>query len=190
MLSFALHIKPATIVIFVCIVWVVLGTYLIGMPASQSLAAKTAELTEKEQEAERLSQRKTALGSLETKLTRYDSELQRLFVAYPTDEQIVEAMVQLQGMADRSGVVVADMKPARAQVNGLPVNLTTTGSYENTTKLLKEFELNLRPVKVESFSFSKTTDDSDSVTGTFQLSLGFAQSASAVVTTPTTQEGL
>ncbi len=188
--SFAFHIKPATIVILACIVWVVLGTYLVGLPFSEKLAVKTAELSQKEQEADRLAQRKEALSSLETKLAKYDTELQRLFVAYPTDEQVVEAMIQLQGMADRAGVAVADMKPAKSQVNGLPVNLTTTGSYENTIKLLKEFELNLRPVKVEAFSFAKATDQSDNVTGTFQLSLGFAQTAPAPVTSPAVQEGL
>lgn len=187
--SFAFHIKPAVIIIAGCLLWVVLGTYFIGLPQSRTLADRTATLAQKEREVDRLTKRQAALTSLGTKLASYDALLERLSIAYPADEQVVEAMVQLQTMADHAGVAIAEMKPTRAQAGGLPVNLTTTANYTNTVAFLRELKQNIRPIRVDAISFVKATDGSENLIATYQISFGFA--ATTMVTSPaSTKEGL
>ncbi len=185
--SYALHIKPSVIIIVSCLLWVIAGTYFFGLPLSRELAARTAVLAQKERQSERLTKRQKALTSLQTKLGNYDALLQRLSIAYPSDEQVVEAMVQIQSMTVQAGLNIIELKPTRAQAGGLPVNLTTSGNYANTIVFLNQLKHNIRPVRVDAFSLAKATDGSENIIATYQLSLGFA-SVSQVVTSPSTKE--
>lgn len=147
-----LSIKPQAIIIFVAVLVVGLATYFLAIPQAGKLKINSTELTAKKAEAARLEERKNSLINLTTKLPSYAADIERLSLAYPKEDQVVEALIQAQTMIERAGVTINNLAPAQGEPGSLKVGMVLKGSYAALINLLHEFERNLRPVVVRQLT--------------------------------------
>ena len=189
MTSAQLHLKPNNIIVLVALVVVVAGTYFIAKPQSDRLQQATQSLKLKQYEVDRLTKQKKTLEDLALQLPQYQEEVNKLAIAYPIDEQAIEALIQTKTIADRSSIAVTDIAPSKGTAGLLPVTLSTRGSYESFTTFFRELYANLRPTIVKSINFTSNAEaDKGNLTGS--LTLNFAYDGTASVTpTPSASLG-
>lgn len=179
--SFKLNTNELVVALAVLIVIGV--TYWLALPQARTLTAVTSELKGKEAEQAKLEQKYNSLTQLASVFASHQEDIDRLTIAYPTEEQSVEAMIAAQAMAERSGVSVVDITPSTAKGNALPVVMNVTSTYGAFSSLLREFYNNLRPVAINSLTISAGSENTKGLVSA-NLSVGFgwqpAPSPSAV----------
>lgn len=145
-------IKVQDLISLVAIMAAAAITYFLALPQATTLRAKASQLQEKTAQVKQLNQQVADLEDLTTRLPQLQSELSRLSLAYPRDPQVVEAMIQAQAIAERAGVKINSISPAKPKGTSLPITLNVEGSYQALGNLLREFDSNLRPALVQSVS--------------------------------------
>ncbi len=168
-------IKPASLILGFSIIAILAGTYFLAIPQAKALREKTKELKTKEAQLSSLEERKRSLIALGNALPTYRRQIDRLAVAYPKESQAVEALLQLQTMADRSGVAIVTMSPGKAKGGGLPVSMQLRSSYGALNVFLGELYTNIRPIALKAMSVTTAGKEGSFVTT--NLSLEFASSA-------------
>ena len=146
--------------------------YFVTIPQAAALKLKTTELSAKTAEIGRLETQIESLRSFQAKLPQYQSAVTRLGIAYPKEEQQVEALIQAQALVERSGMSVDTLSPGKAKQGSLPISLSLKGSYLALGNLLRELNSNLRPVLVESLNIA-SGNEKEAGTLSVTLSTGF-----------------
>ncbi len=186
--SKALSIKPADIIVIVALLWVVGGTYFIAFRLANGLHDKMTTLHKDQAQETALRVKEKNLSELATAFSEHQTELDRLKVAYPNEEQAAEAMIEIQTMAAQAGVTVSSLTPSHGSADALPVAVAVTGSYQNINSFLHGLYANLRPVVVQNVSIAGGATDttgapaansSSNLTATVSLSLSYNSSATS-----------
>jgi Tfp pilus assembly protein PilO len=181
--SFAL--KPTDIIILAAVVWVGAATYFIALPQAKRLQANTTTLKTKEAEAEQLERRVETLTILKDQIAEHQEDVKNLAIAYPSEEQQVEALIQAQTMAEHAGLAISDLTPSKGHTGIMPMALNLRGSYQAINTMLKEFYNNVRPAIVRSFTATAGTDKSKSdVSGSFNVGFAYNETAATLATSP------
>lgn len=173
MTKFRIKIKPQTIVITLSVLITVSLTYFVAMPQATKLAVRTAELTTKKEQARQLEERRNSLLKLTDKLPGYAADIERLALAYPQEEQTVEALIQAQAIIERSGLTIDSLAPSKTNIGALQVSMVLKGSYESLINLLRELDSNLRPVIINNLSVQAGASDKEVGVLTVNISAGF-----------------
>lgn len=147
-----LSLKPTTIIILVAFVLVLGGTILIAKPQAEKLNNQIVTRKQKEVEAKQLEEKYKALVTLANELGSKTEEINRLSIAYPGEEQVVEALVQSQTMAGQAGVTIVSLAPSRGKAGGVPIAMNVKGTYQAVSSLLRELNNNLRPTIIRSLN--------------------------------------
>jgi len=121
--SKALSIKPADIIVIVALLWVVGGTYFIAFRLANGLHDKMTTLHKDQAQETALRVKEKNLSELATAFSEHQTELDRLKVAYPNEEQAAEAMIEIQTMAAQAGVTVSSLTPSHGSADALPVHI-------------------------------------------------------------------
>lgn len=128
-----------------------------------------------------LEDRMAQIEKLEKDFITYRSQLDQLRVAAPPSEDYPELLVQLQTLADRSGVTISSITPGRnvEAVDSVPITLTVRSSFPQMLDFAQRIEKNLRPATVKSVSLIDGTEATgdEPLNGTIQLD--FARTAAA-----------
>lgn len=177
MKKFALKFKLTDMLAVAAAAVVVLVTYFVALPQAQKLKTQAATLQTKEAEVARLQQYHNGLVEIGNRLPQYSRQIERLSLAYPKNEQTVEAMLQIQTMAERAGLALVNLTPAKPKAGSLPVTITGRGSYQALTNFLRELQFNIRPAVVRSLSVTAAGEKEEGVVlTTATIALPFAAS--------------
>lgn len=144
-------LRPEDLVVVICLLVVGCVTYFVAMPQATTLKEQSVALAAKQAEAKVLNQRIADLTSLSDRLPRYTAAIDRLALAYPKEEQQIEAFIQAQTIVERSGMTVVNLAPGKAKDGKLPIAFSLTGSHEALNRLFQELNENLRPITIESW---------------------------------------
>lgn len=158
-----ISIKPVDLVVIISILFIGLTTYYIAAPQAAKLKELTTERKSKEAEESRLRERVANLNELASSLTEHKDDIARLQIAFPADEQVLEAMIQAQTMIERAGLAIVNLAPSKSKDGNLPVAMSVKGSYATLNKLLLELYRNLRPVVVKSLAITPERDKNENI---------------------------
>lgn len=165
-----ISLKPVDLVVIISLLFIGLATYYLAVPQASRLKELTSERKSKEAEEQRLKQRIDDLFELASSLASHKDGIDRLEVAFPKDEQVVEAMIQAQTMIERSGLAIVNLAPSKSKDGNLPVAMSVKGSYTTLNALLRELYRNLRPILVKSLAIVPERDKEQNV-GQLSISL-------------------
>lgn len=186
MTKLKLSLKPATIIILVAFVLVLGGTILIAKPQAEKLNNQIVTRKQKEVVAKQLEEKYKALVTLANELGSKTEEINRLSIAYPSEEQVVEALVQSQTMAAQAGVTIVSLTPSRGKAGGVPIAMNVRGTYQAVSSLLRELNNNLRPTIIRSLNIIA---GSEKEPGVVNASLIVTYEFSAKAAPPTSATG-
>lgn len=181
--SSQLSIRPESIVMLISLLIIGAVTYFLAMPQAGKLKAQSAQLQQKQTEHKALEDKRNALVDLSQRIDQYQADIERLGVAYPREEQAVEALIQAQQMAQRAGLGVTSLTPSKATNGSLAIAMTLKGSYDGLVKMLYEIDANLRPITVHSVSITPASEK-DAGLLTLNLTTTFAYNSAAAAATP------
>ncbi len=180
-----LSIKPADAIVGIAILVVAGLTYFIARSQASALVVKHQDLQQKQTQLAQLENKRTELTSIANELDTYQADADLLKIAYPVDDQSIEALIQTEAMAQRAGVATSGLTPNKAEPGKLVINLSTESSYSAFIKLLEEFQNNLRPVLISSLSLSAGAESkADTVVGTIVANFAYGGAAAGTPSVP------
>lgn len=156
-----ISIKPQSIIIAIAAAVTIATTYFVAIPQASRLSNLTTELTVKKEQSRLLNNRRDSLQTLTFKLPGYAADIERLALAYPQEEQTVEALIQAQAMIERSGMAVESLAPTKSEERGLQMTMVLKGSYESLISLLRELDDNLRPVIIDNITVQAAANEKE-----------------------------
>ncbi len=138
----------------------------------------------KKVEAQALTNKVTALQTLQAKFANQKQDLQLLQTALPSTANPQEIIVMLDSIATKTGVNISNIQPSQKPTVGstIPtadVMVTVDGAYSNQVAFEKAVENNVRPVILKSMTLVANASGS-SLTGTYDL--GFLIGSNSSVT--------
>ncbi len=170
-------VKPADLVSFGTIVIIVSLTYFWAIPQTKGLKQSIDTVSLKKQELDAAQKKYQTLSQLVQDMPKYKDDLDKFSIAYPKSEQLIEALIQTQILAQKAGVTISGLTPGAAAAGQLPVSLSVVGKYSAVNTLFKELTTNLRPVSIKNYSLTPGGESGgDQINA--QLSLNFAYDAS------------
>lgn len=175
-----LSLKPTDLVVVggVILVWI-LG-YVLFKPQITQLQGSLTTESIKAQEASQLHERYTNLQSAVSLLPQYSKQIDLLSAAFPNEEQSAQALVQLQTMADRSGLALNNVSPAQSKSGVVSVTAVFKGSYQSYQNLMKEINNNVRPITIRSMSLTTESDlQRNVINGNFVFDFPYSASAAS-----------
>lgn len=145
------------------------GVYVQG----QSYHDSKLTADSKKIEADALTNKVSALQTLQSKFASQASSLQRLQTALPSDARPQEIIVMIDSIATKSGVNVNNIQPDQqhliaSKVPTANVTVTVTGNYAAQVAFAQAVEQNLRPIIINNFNLVANGDGS-SLSGTYDL---------------------
>lgn len=115
------------------------------------------------------------LDALKAGLTTTKAAVDELNLAYPRDASLPEVLVQLQAISSQSQMKVNSLSVDTSdKAGGVPISLSTTGTFDQLRSFLQLLESSRRPISVQSIALSGAADGS--LTSTFTLAMLFVGS--------------
>lgn len=124
-----------------------------------------------------------AKRDVETAVSSFKLDLNRISRVYPAFEEMPELYVQMESMVNRLpsnlkfkyvlGIPTTDATGVK-----IPVNITASGSYADLKTLIATLEETIRPITLAQVGFEPTKDQEGKLTGGYNLSAqGYVRSA-------------
>ncbi len=175
------HAKRSPIPIVVCVLIVGAVTWWYTKPtisAVRTLRTASQENRRLTQEAEvqveRLTKLKSGIESTRSAATE-------LNLAFPRDAQLPEVLVQLEVIAAESKMKINSLSVDTVpKPGGVPISISTTGTFEQLQSFLALIESSRRPIIVQSISLSGGTEGN--LTTTFTLEMLYQGAAADALT--------
>lgn len=199
-------IAQVSMELFLSIGAVLFFTIFAIQPTLVTMSDLIAELEEKRNLDQQLSQKVAALSTAQTMYLQVESRIPVLYEAIPTSPQIKEALLILEKVASDRALVIenltirevpqeieADVARPSTVRTSIPVTLSINGTYPNISGYIEDIMSLRRTFIVESITFSRTDERGlESLRANITLSLPFytdenriSENEERVVETPT-----
>lgn len=149
--------KTTTIVPLSILVILALG-YFVILPMMSSLKEFNLKIAAKDQENSEMGQKISDLNSLKTEFNNAKQDVELLGLALPSSDQVPEILVQLETIANKSGMIISNLQPGKSSSLGTAFNLTTQGNFSALDLFVNSLEKNLRPIQIKSMNLSSSTN--------------------------------
>lgn len=115
------------------------------------------------------------IDDLSAKYNQASSDLDKLALAIPSDQQFPELLIQFEEMVKRNGLVATSIKlegaeeapkdqiGGRRSIRTLSMSIGVDGSYSGFKGFLEDVEKNVRLMNISAISFTKPTDEKSEV---------------------------
>lgn len=173
--------------------------FFIINPQLANLKKNNLQATAKKMESQEKVQKVENLKALQSKFAQSRSTLNKLSVALPKGEKVGEILVQLEVMANKSGVAVISYSPSmimnttdqnqaqnestnqavsantssssseQIQIGTYSFNISVEGKYSAIVKFLKNTEVNLRPLKITKAELAGGDGDDPVIIASFYV---------------------
>ncbi len=177
------------------LLWALLGLLGVGAvvyfyvaPQRSAVLAVRADSLAAAEDIDALQERVSTIVALGTTLEGRAADLKRLDLAVPQTDGSEDLLVALSDSAERSGVVVTAVAPAvSTSAGGHAVTVTVRGSYGGVRLFVGTLTDLVRPIAIDSLTFSATAElaGGSLMNATLELraaALGTAQSPSPAST--------
>lgn len=167
---------PRNLIIFILLIFLVLGTIFIWWPKYQDFSALNLKIKEKETELQNKEEYFSDLSQLSRKLKEeYSSEIAKIDLALPTDFSVFELLILLKKESSQNGLILekfdigsipslgASKEPL--EVREIPINISLFGSYSALKNFLSSLQKNTRIFDVKSISFSSSKKEEEKKEG-------------------------
>jgi Tfp pilus assembly protein PilO len=182
----AIGMKPADALLIVAVLLILGVTYYVTIPQAKKLQGQRQQVVAKEAELAQLKKRIDTLNVLQPQLASRKTEVDKLTIAFPSEEQAAEALIQSKTMIEEAGLSIASLAPTKGVNGSLPVNMVLKGSFQALDTLLRGFKTNLRPIIVKNYTAAAGEDENRSLLNVNILTSFEYNKASSVTATPAT----
>lgn len=130
--------------------------WFLARPALASLKETSLQVAAKTIEIDQTQTKLEAVKKLKTEFNVNPDAYRRLQIALPSAANAADIIVQIEALAQSSGVEVSSFVPSAAadSSRGSEFNLSIKGGYSAVANFLKNTENNLQPLGVKSLSLA------------------------------------
>lgn len=154
--------QSSTIILISILVIAAVAYFFINSYISQikdlniKLSARSDEITQMQSKID-------ALNSLKNDFSQNSDKAKKLGLALPSGDQIPEVLVQLETIANSSGLKVSSIMPAKENAkNALSLSLSLQGEYPGLVSFISSLEKNIRPVNIKTINLASVTKENQS----------------------------
>lgn len=168
------------IISLISLIIAIILIFVFVVPSWNALGIIKNELSQKQIELKQLKQRLNVIDKLKTKYQKSESEIQKVFLALPKQEDIPNLIVQFEALAEMQGLILDSISfgqvdkgdtqsktkatgvvqnedgviKTSSSLRSLNVDMGLSGSYANFKSYLNALANNIRSMNVESISFN------------------------------------
>ncbi len=166
--------ERTTLAMILAIVLTLGGVYFGLRPLVADYQAAQVAVGARGLEIEALNERKIKLVQLEGQFNKFETQIQQLELAVPSEPQYPEILEQLTALANEAQLTLTSIQPQQSDLvntTSVPINLTVRGAFPGMLAFAQKIETNLRPITVTSVSLIDSGDQNtaNQLTATIQM---------------------
>ncbi|MCL5795162.1 MAG: type 4a pilus biogenesis protein PilO [Patescibacteria group bacterium] len=160
------------IITIICLAAILLVGWFLLVPSVENLKNASLKVAAKDNEINAINKKVNDLNTLKSEFNNFQDEVNILSVAAPSTDQMPEILIQLQALAQKSGLEINSIQPNTASTKSLAVNLGVKGGFPNMLIFLQNLEKNIRIMQVKTVNLASTQKDNQTtLTATFGLEI-------------------
>ena len=164
------HAQTSPILVVVCVLIVGAVTWLFTKPTIVSVRTARAESQENRRLTREAEVQVERLTKLKSGIESTQSAAEELNLAFPRESQLPEVLVQLEAIASESQMKINSFSVDTApKPGGVPISISTSGSFEQLQSFLALLESSRRPIIVQSISLSGGAEGNLTTTFTLEM---------------------
>jgi Tfp pilus assembly protein PilO len=155
------------------VVIIVVGYFLIA-PSISALSDTENKIATSEANIKQYQNRIDTLTSLQTQVNQNADILKKISLAYPSNDQMPEILVQIENMARTSNLGVNTIQPTKSSTDLIvPINLSIQGDYIGFKAFLTKMENNIRTMNIKSINLSSSVkkDEGSMINATLNMEI-------------------
>ena len=158
-------------IILLCVLVILALAYFVINPVINKIKDLNIQISAKTTEVQALQNKFSALEQLKVKFSQSSEEVKKLGLAIPTANDMPEILTQLENMAQKNGLKVSTISPAKDSKKGVEaLNIGLEGEYPSLVNFISQTEKNIRLIDIRSISLATAEKDGKTITS-FTLGL-------------------